>query len=106
MPEFLTETYAPGTPRHCRVTHRPRTANLAPGAAPQAGHDRSGPVAVTRRPLIDPVERPACAEGGELIAVGSVSHRSKRLSVANAVVTCRGRRIAIATGTTALTPPE
>jgi len=50
--------------------------------------------------------RPARAEGGELIATGSVSHRGRRLSIANAVVTYRGRRIAIATGTTALTPPE
>jgi len=50
--------------------------------------------------------RPARAEGGDLIATGSVSHRGRRLSVANAVVTYRGRRIAIATGTTELTPPE
>jgi uncharacterized protein (TIGR00369 family) len=50
--------------------------------------------------------RPARAEGGELIATGSVTHRGRRLSIANAVVTYRGRRIAIATGTTALAPPE
>ena len=49
--------------------------------------------------------RPARAEGGELIATGSVTHRGRRLSIANAVVTYRGRRIAIATGTTALAPP-
>jgi uncharacterized protein (TIGR00369 family) len=50
--------------------------------------------------------RPALAEGAELIATGSLTHRGKRLSIANAVVTYRGRPIAIATGTTALTPPE
>ena len=50
--------------------------------------------------------RPARAEGGELIATGSVTHRGRRLSIANAVVTYRGRRIAIATGTTALAPPQ
>jgi uncharacterized protein (TIGR00369 family) len=50
--------------------------------------------------------RPALAEGEELIATGSLAHRGKRLSIANAVVTYRDRQIAIATGTTALTPPE
>ena len=50
--------------------------------------------------------RPALAGGEELIATGSLTHRGKRLSIADAVITCQGRRIAIATGTTALTPPE
>jgi uncharacterized protein (TIGR00369 family) len=50
--------------------------------------------------------RPARAEGEELIATGSVTHRGSRLSVADTVITYRGRRIAIATGTTALTPAE
>jgi uncharacterized protein (TIGR00369 family) len=49
--------------------------------------------------------RPARAEGGELIATGSVTHRGRRLSIANAVITYQGRRIATATGTTALAPP-
>jgi uncharacterized protein (TIGR00369 family) len=46
------------------------------------------------------------AEGAELIATGSVTHRGSRLSIADAVITYRGCRIAIATGTTALTPTE
>ena len=50
--------------------------------------------------------RPTRAEGGELIATGSVTHRGRKLSIASAVITYRGRRVAIATGTTALTPPE
>jgi uncharacterized protein (TIGR00369 family) len=45
-------------------------------------------------------------EGGELVASGSVTHRGSRLSIANAVVTYGGRRIAIATGPTGLSPPE
>jgi uncharacterized protein (TIGR00369 family) len=49
---------------------------------------------------------PVRTESGELIATGAVTHRGRKLSIANAVVTCRDRRIAIATGTTALTPPE
>lgn len=50
--------------------------------------------------------RPARTEGGELTAVGAITHRGRKLSIANAVVTYQGRRIAIVTGTTALTPPE
>ena len=50
--------------------------------------------------------RPVRTESGELIATGAIAHRGRKLSIANAVVTCRDRRIAIATGTTALTPPE
>jgi len=50
--------------------------------------------------------RPARAEGQELTATGLVAHRGRRLSIANAVVTDQGRRIAVATGTTALTPPQ
>jgi uncharacterized protein (TIGR00369 family) len=49
--------------------------------------------------------RPARDGGAELLAAGSIVHRGRRLSIADAVVTCRGRRIAIATGTTALIPP-
>ena len=50
--------------------------------------------------------RPARAEGGELIATGSITHRGSRLSIASALITYQGRRTAIATGTTALTPAE
>jgi uncharacterized protein (TIGR00369 family) len=50
--------------------------------------------------------RPCRAEGGELVATGSITHRGRRLCIANAEVTYRGRRIAVATGTTSLTPPE
>jgi uncharacterized protein (TIGR00369 family) len=50
--------------------------------------------------------RPARPEGGELIATGTITHRGSKLSIANAIVTCQDRRIAIATGTTALTPPR
>jgi uncharacterized protein (TIGR00369 family) len=50
--------------------------------------------------------RPVHVEGEELIATGSTIHRGSRLSIADAVVTYRGRRIAIATGTTALRPAE
>jgi uncharacterized protein (TIGR00369 family) len=50
--------------------------------------------------------RPVRAEGQELIATGSITHRGRKLSIANAVVTHRGHRIAIATGTTALMSPD
>jgi uncharacterized protein (TIGR00369 family) len=50
--------------------------------------------------------RPCRAEGEELIATGFITHRGRRLCVANAEVTYRGRQIAIGTGTTSLTPPE
>ena len=50
--------------------------------------------------------RPAHAEGQELTATGLVAHRGRRLSIANAVVTYQGRTIALATGTTALRPPQ
>ena len=50
--------------------------------------------------------RPARTACEELIATGAITHRGRRLSIANAVVTCQGRPIAIATGTTGLTPPQ
>jgi uncharacterized protein (TIGR00369 family) len=50
--------------------------------------------------------RPARTACGELIATGAITHRGRRLSIANAVVTCQGRPIAIATGTTGLNPPQ
>lgn len=50
--------------------------------------------------------RPARPAGGELIATGTVTHRGSKLSIADAIVTYQGRRVAIATGTTALTPPR
>ncbi len=45
------------------------------------------------------------ADGTELMAEGAVVHRGARLVIANAKVTHGGRTVAIATGTTALTPP-
>jgi acyl-coenzyme A thioesterase PaaI-like protein len=50
--------------------------------------------------------RPVHPHAEELAATGSVTHRGRSLSIGNAVVTYQGRRIAIATGTTALAPPE
>ncbi len=46
------------------------------------------------------------ADGNELLATGKVVHRGKRLTIANTEVTHGGRPVAIATGTTALTPPR
>lgn len=45
------------------------------------------------------------ADGTELVARGRVGHRGSRLVIANTEVTHGGRPVAIATGTTALTPP-
>lgn len=45
------------------------------------------------------------ADGTELVAEGKVVHRGSRLVIANTTVTHGGRTVAIATGTTALTPP-
>jgi uncharacterized protein (TIGR00369 family) len=50
--------------------------------------------------------RPARAEGHELIATGLVTHRGRSLSIADTEVTYQGRRIAVATGTTALASPN
>jgi uncharacterized protein (TIGR00369 family) len=46
------------------------------------------------------------ADGRHLLATGRVVHRGSRLTIANTEVTHGGRSIAIATGTTALTPPS
>jgi uncharacterized protein (TIGR00369 family) len=46
------------------------------------------------------------ADGTELVAEGKVVHRGSRLVIANTNVTHRTRTVAIATGTTALTPPS
>ena len=48
--------------------------------------------------------RPVDADGGEVVAAGRVVHRGSRLTIANTEVTHKGRPVAIATGTTALTP--
>ena len=45
------------------------------------------------------------ADGTELLAEGKVVHRGSRLVIANTNVTHRTRTVALATGTTALTPP-
>ena len=50
--------------------------------------------------------RPVDADGGEVVAAGRVVHRGSRLTIANTEVTHKGRPVAIATGTTALTPPS
>ncbi len=50
--------------------------------------------------------RPVEADDTELRATGRVAHRGNRLTMANTEVTHRGRRVAIATGTTALAPPH
>ena len=50
--------------------------------------------------------RPVYSEGDGLLAAGPVIHRGRNLSIGNAVVTYQGRRVVIATDTTALTPPE
>jgi len=44
------------------------------------------------------------ADGTELFAEGSVVHRGSRLVIANTKITHGGRTVAIATGTTALSP--
>lgn len=44
------------------------------------------------------------ADGTELLAEGTVVHRGSRLVIANTKVTHKGRTVAIATGTTALSP--
>ena len=45
------------------------------------------------------------AEGTDLLADGKVVHRGSRLVIAETKVNHGGRTVAIATGTTALTPP-
>jgi uncharacterized protein (TIGR00369 family) len=45
------------------------------------------------------------ADGGELLATGTVLHRGKRLAIATAEVMHGGVQVAVLTGTTALTPP-
>ena len=44
------------------------------------------------------------ADGGELLATGTVLHRGKRLAIATAEVMHGDVRVAVLTGTTALTP--
>lgn len=48
--------------------------------------------------------RPVDADRGDVVAAGRVVHRGSRLTIANTGVTHKGRPVAIATGTTALTP--
>jgi uncharacterized protein (TIGR00369 family) len=48
--------------------------------------------------------RPVDADGTDLSATGRVIHRGRRLTIATTEVTHLGRPVAIATGTTALTP--
>jgi uncharacterized protein (TIGR00369 family) len=50
--------------------------------------------------------RPVDADGREILATGKAVHRGSRLTIANTEVTHGGRPVAIATGTTALTPPS
>ena len=50
--------------------------------------------------------RPVPADGGELLATGTVTHRGRHLTIASADVLHRGRRVATATGTTALSSPH
>jgi uncharacterized protein (TIGR00369 family) len=50
--------------------------------------------------------RPVPADGGELLATGTVTHRGRHLTIATADVLHGGRRVATATGTTALTAPH
>jgi acyl-coenzyme A thioesterase PaaI-like protein len=45
------------------------------------------------------------ADGRELRATGTVLHRGKRLAIATAEVVRGSERVAVLTGTTALTPP-
>jgi uncharacterized protein (TIGR00369 family) len=45
------------------------------------------------------------ADGGELLATGTVLHRGKRLAIATAEVRHGDVQVAVLTGTTALTPP-
>ncbi|HMI71373.1 MAG TPA: hypothetical protein VK510_15365, partial [Solirubrobacteraceae bacterium] len=49
--------------------------------------------------------RPVPADGSEIVATGTVLHRGKRLAIATADVMHGDVRVAVLTGTTALTPP-
>jgi uncharacterized protein (TIGR00369 family) len=49
--------------------------------------------------------RPIAADGGDLVATGTVMHRGRRLSIAAAEVMHGPHRVALATGTTAIFPP-
>ena len=49
--------------------------------------------------------RPIALDGRELVATGTLLHRGKRLAIATAEVRHGDRQVAVATGTTALTPP-
>jgi len=50
--------------------------------------------------------RPVLADGTEIVATGRVIHRGSRLTIASTEVIHGGRPVAIATGTTALSPPR
>jgi uncharacterized protein (TIGR00369 family) len=49
--------------------------------------------------------RPVPADGSEIVATGTVLHRGKRLAIATADVMHGDVRVAVLTGTTALTSP-
>jgi acyl-CoA thioesterase len=49
--------------------------------------------------------RPIAADGGDLVATGTVMHRGRRLSIAAAEVMHGPHRVALATGTTAIFTP-
>ena len=51
--------------------------------------------------------KPLFADGRELTATGTVTHRGRQLSILSTEVTNEdGKTVAIATGTTALSTPE
>src|SRR3954447_10105158 len=74
-----------------------------------AGAVQAGASAGTRFTALDlkvNFLRPVEADGSHLVAEGTVVHRGSRLVIANTRVTHAGRTVAMATGTTALSPPR